>query len=131
MHCARAGQVGKCADKMDLASPSELPLVSERILNSTGAPAPVVEINLDASAGELKAAVDHQLTVKYQDSELVFLSVTTGSAIRSQYADEKLLRATVHRLHKGLTGAMHSFQRVCPELTDRNKRRKRECTNVC
>ena len=30
-----------------------------------------------------------------------------------------------------LLHAMAEFQHRCPELTDRSKRRKRECTNVC
>ena len=30
-----------------------------------------------------------------------------------------------------LRAAMHRFQARCPELMDRSKRHKRECTNVC
>ena len=35
------------------------------------------------------------------------------------------------RVHPRLPGAVQRFGRACPELLDRSKRRRRECTNVC
>ena len=45
--------------------------------------------------------------------------------------DDAPLAATRAAAPVALATAMHDFGRVCPELTDRSKKRKRECTNLC
>ena len=81
-------------------------------------------------AAALRAAVEGQLLGKYAGSEVVLVRLTLPRE-REGVRLEKSTREAIGADHPPLRAAMREFARECPELTDRSKRKKRECTNVC
>ena len=80
---------------------------------------------------ELQGAV-RELLHEYASAEVVLLRLELpkeGSGLGEDSV--KLMSKAVRRQHPELFGALQGFIQSCRELTDRSKRRKRECTNVC
>jgi hypothetical protein len=131
-------RVAKCADTLDLVSPTELDLEMRRVRRETGGGPPVVRLDARASSKTIRAAVDEALLGRFASSPIVLVRLTLPSAPAAAATSTDPTVALNRQVHGGiverhpeLARAMLAFAKKCPELTDRSKKRKRECTNVC
>ena len=108
---------------------------------ASGAAVPIVRIDARAGAEAFGAAVDQQLLREHANAEVVLVQLTLPDEspeargalddASAATASTVRVRRSVEQRHPRLEAAMREFQAKCPELTDRSKRKKRECTNVC
>jgi hypothetical protein len=133
-------RIGGCGEAMDIASPTEIAPALQR-----AAPHAVATIDIDV-AGAHAAADDArgaarlresiaELLRTHADDELVFVRVVppplSESTPRRGRVAPSAAELRVTPLHRRFGRAVDAFVRRCPELVDRSKRKKRECTNVC
>ena len=134
-------RLGSCAEDA-VAPPTEL---DEALRASSSATPPLVELPLDSadSAATAAAAVRDLSSERLRDARVVRVRLrlppraapSGGGASLEQLARPSACEG-VHGLleaagHAEWAAAVQRFCRVCPELTDRDKKRKRECTNQC
>ena len=131
-------RVAKCADTLELVSPTELELEMHRVRRETGDGPPVVRLDARASSETVRAAVDKALLGRFASSPIVLVRLTLPSAPAAaatstdpSVALNRQVHGVIKERHPELARAMLVFAKKCPELTDRSKKRKRECTNVC
>ena len=131
-------RAGKCADNVELASPTDLHEAIERA-RSRGTMVPIVALDLSQGLDSASPALGEQLAALQRlashEVVLVRLSVPRPERTGGHTAMDEMnaaLRSQAAGAAGGqLRAAMHRFQARCPELMDRSKRHKRECTNVC
>lgn len=138
-------RLGNCGEHVSVASPAELEAALAR-----GQPPPTVELDLAKLA---RAAPNNgteargsgrplrRLLHGARSEEVVLLRLRlppphAAQAAHGQPLDPSTLRLlsardAAKRAHPRLGAAMRRFENRCPELTDRSKQRRRECTNVC
>jgi len=71
------------------------------------------------------------LPSRHRDAPLVHVKLQLPPASDAEMTPKDLLGGLLDATHPQLATSMRQFASQCPELTDRSKRRKRECTNVC
>ena len=144
-------RIGGCGEHMDIASPSELQTALHRA-KAQQATVRTIDFNVEAALAQdggasqgtapgrqtLRKAIGALLHA-HAAADVVLVRLTlpspttaaTGKRGRGAAVAAREAREAVARASRRLAGAVQTFQSVCPELTDRSKRKKRECTNVC
>ncbi len=142
----RLGHV--CGAGLDVANPAELRDAMRRL----GAAPPTVDMrafgrapsaNRSAPAAPSPANALHaplrRLLRESRDDEVVLVRLALPPPLEPDQlkgadpatAHLATTRAVATQAHRLLGASMGRFGRICPELVDRSKRKKRECTNVC
>ena len=138
-------RMGKCSDR-DIAMPAEL---DEALTQRDRRDSPIVihvDMRANLSSSDAAEAVRSLLRAEARAAPVVLLSLRLPERERADggAGDARRARGPEHdgipallsaerlaRVHPRLPGAVQRFGRACPELLDRSKRRRRECTNVC
>ena len=141
-------RMGKCSDR-DVAMPAELDEALAQQQQADGRVSPPtihVDMRANASSSDATDAVRSLLRAEARAAPVVLLSLRLPERERADGAGDgrRAHAGPVHdgipallsaerlaRVHPRLPGAVQRFGRACPELLDRSKRRRRECTNVC
>ena len=127
-------RIGGCGADDDLvASPTEL---QDALRQTTPSAVPTVDLDFAAAldGGEQWQRWQHHLNRllrAHVEAEVVLIRLTPPSARSGTRSGKDQARRIANELRPSLGNAVRIFQSTCPELTDRSKRHKRECTNVC
>ena len=122
-------RLGGCGEAMDIVSPS----VPQAKIHRQPAPS----VAVDVTAPEAAARGVQALLGRHADAEVVMVRLTAPAEPAVEAAGGGSLRgaqlaaAAARAVHPNLPSAIRRFSRRCPEMVDRSKRHKRECTNVC
>ena len=68
---------------------------------------------------------------EHADAEVVLVRLSAPLVPPTGVDGYLATRDATDQFHHKLGRAVRRFRGLCPELTDRSKRKKRECTNVC
>ena len=131
-------RLGACGEAMDIVSPTELQAALNRAKPRS---VPTVTIDLFSSTAKTLQAELTQLEHTHAETEVVLVRVTPPATLATPEppptsrrrrrvapsADDLQLTSQYPRYAR----AVDKFVRTCPELVDRSKQHKRECTNVC
>ena len=120
-------RLGGCGEAMDIVSPSVL----QAKLHRQRAPSVAVDVTSPGAAARGVQA----LLGRHADDEVVIVRLTAPAeqqvAAVGGLRGAQLAAAAVRAVHPSFPAAIRRFSRRCPEMVDRSKRHKRECTNVC
>ena len=144
VHTGSDGQVscvfrlGGCGENMDIVSPTDLRAALHR-LPPSAVPTITVDINhpgdtFDARDQPKLTRAINRLLRTHAEAEVVLVKLILPATLPSHPGRRVTPRAVdfgLPAVHRRYARAIDQFTGLCPELVDRSKARKRECTNVC
>ena len=123
-------RIGGCGETMNIASPTELQDALSRGDRAATVTLDLADAMRSGSGSNLRRNIAGLLKT-HTDVEVVLVRLAVPPVPSTGVDGFWATQEAVEKFHAKLGGAVRKFRRVCPELTDRSKRRKRECTNVC
>lgn len=123
-------RVGNC-DEETLAPPSELE--SRLALGREEPPVLRIDLRTEDGRGDIKSELAKLMGDELRRSSIVLIKLRLPKSDDVEQDPLQLLEPAMRQARPDgkLADAMHRFARQCPELVDRSKQRKRECTNTC